>query len=508
MKKLTSIAVTVIVLLLVVIGIRHYSSEKSGSGSSKDSLTFIIKNDVPSFDNAKIADTTSLDVLYLHIYEPLIAYDHNRDSFQPLLAEAWHMSDDGMTYEFVLRENIHFHDGSPFNSEAALKNVRRFMDPQVSPVIAQLLSSVKNVDAPNAHILSFHLNARDTTFLSVISGIGFASPQAIESNSLSAKPVGTGPYLFVSRDAGKNIRMSKNDGYWGEKALIGEIVFSVVPDDLSQVLALRNGNADMVKISDYSPNVKSLIEGGRFKLESVPANNVTSLYFNLRDKNLVQQNLRIALTQSVDRQVVVRLLDKFGTTATGPLPGLYSNVAKEAEQYPYDIESARKKFAASKTDKPIRLLYISSPSASIVCAYIAEQWKSIGARVELEEVDTTTFINRVLSAHDFDTALIGLSNPSPDPVFFLQFAFPSKASFIGYSNSEYDSIVDQLKATSDLGQRNMLISMAQRILLKDAPALFLYSVDVGLLYDVNKVNSLIVDPFVPTKYLEKMSISK
>ena len=110
------------------------------------------------------------------MYETLLAFDENLE-IQPLLAESWEMSEDGLSYTFKLREGVKFHDGEPFNAEAVVANWQRGKEDE-SLRLASSIKSWVNVTADSEYEVTITLDEPNNTFINKVTQVRMVSPKA------------------------------------------------------------------------------------------------------------------------------------------------------------------------------------------------------------------------------------------------------------------------------------------------------------------------------------------
>ncbi len=504
MKKLL---LGIVIIVILVGGI--YISQKSPNNPSNKILSYSIPSDVASFDNAKLIESISINLLFGHVYESLINYDTDSASFKPLLAKSWDISNDGLVYKFNLREGVYFHDGTIFDSNVVLKNLNRIKNPKISPVLSQFLSGIKTIETPDKRTIKITLSSPDSSFLSKISFISIASAKSIKENTLSEKPTGTGPLVFTSHEIGKKIVFKRNDNYWGKKSNIAELDVLIIPDDLGRTLALKNGDIDFWIMSSFNPNVGKLVKQNNILFKSVAGNTINSIYFNLNDAQLSNRDIRVAFAESIDKKEILKILNNFGVKSKGPVPTMYKENTPEVTDYSFNLANAKSLYKKANIHEPIKILYISDdPVNKTISEYIASQWRKIGAEVEISGYDFAGILDKVVN-RKFQAVLSYLGGPYPDPLFFIETPFSSSGPysvFLGYNTKKIDQLVYDIKNTTDLQTRQKDFVKAQQIVIKDIPAIFLYDSKVGILYNKQKIKNIKIDSFISLKYLEQTEL--
>jgi len=167
----------------------------------------------------------------------------------PSLAESWTVSKDGLVYEFVLRKNARFHDGSPVTAE----DVKFSFDRYRGAAAKGFKERVAAVETPDATHVRFRLKQPwpdFLTFYSSATGAGWIVPkkyvERVGDEGFKKAPIGAGPYKFVSFNPGVDLTLEAFDQYWRKAPSVKRFVFRVIPDEATRLAALKRGEVDIV----------------------------------------------------------------------------------------------------------------------------------------------------------------------------------------------------------------------------------------------------------------------
>ncbi|MGH8930253.1 MAG: ABC transporter substrate-binding protein, partial [Egibacteraceae bacterium] len=187
------------------------------------------------------------------IYEPLVSYGEG-GTLEPGLAESWEVSDDGLTVTFHLREGVTFHDGTPFDAEAAKWNLDRWVGGEDHTWFqtSQVISEVNVVDPATLELVLSEPFPPLLQELSMARPVRFLSPTSVGSDGAFAEPVGTGPWMLESSSE-TGAAVMPYDAYWGEQSSIERVEFRVIPDSQTRVSALRAGEVDLIGGQNMAP---------------------------------------------------------------------------------------------------------------------------------------------------------------------------------------------------------------------------------------------------------------
>jgi peptide/nickel transport system substrate-binding protein len=166
----------------------------------------------------------------------------------PSLAESWHASEDGLGYEFVLREGVIFHNGEPVTAADVAFSFQRYRGTAHDMMKARVAA----VEVTDPRRVRFRLKEPWPDFLTFYgnaTGSGWVVPKAyvekVGEDGFKRAPVGAGPYKFVSYDPGGELVMEAFDRYWRKPPSVKRIVFRGIPDESTRVAALKRGEIDI-----------------------------------------------------------------------------------------------------------------------------------------------------------------------------------------------------------------------------------------------------------------------
>jgi len=400
-----------------------------GPAAMKDTFVYAQGADPRGLDPALVDDGESSKII-VNIYEGLLKYADDTTKVEPSLAESWEISPDGLTYTFKLRTGVKFHDGTDFNAEAVKFNIDRQLPPKVTPDMGYasfVFGSVKDVVVVDDATVKINLNSKNSAFLANLAmslAAPMVSPKALTdgNNSVMEAPVGTGPYKFVKWSKGENVVLVANDAYWGEKAKTKNVIFRIIPDNSARVLALNNGEVDMIDGIDAT--VVDKITSGGDKLFEAPGMNVNYMAYNTTTKMFKDVAARKAVSQAINVDELVKsLYQGYSEKATTILPSGVPGYDKSVEQVAYD-EAAAKAGLAAAGIKKIHMIAYSNPrpynAATGVALATAIQGylQKVGVECTIDTFDWTTYKEKV-KAGDYDIAFYGWIGDNGDPDNFL-----------------------------------------------------------------------------------------
>lgn len=486
-KKVLSLVLTVVMAASMLAGCGG-SSSGGGSGassadSSSDTLVFAQAADPRSLDPA-FADDGESTKINTNIYEGLVKYADKTTDIEPCLAESWDVSEDGLTYTFHLRQGVKFHDGTDFNAEAVKVNFDRQLPGNATedmPYAGFVFSLVDEVTVDDEYTVSVHLTEAQTPFLAnlaMIQGAPIVSPKALEenNNNVTNAPCGTGPYKFVSWDTDQSVVLVRNDDYWGEPAKIKNVVFRIIPDNSARVIALNNGEADIIDGIDAT--VVDQIEEAGNKVQTDEAMMTNYMGFNTTDGVFTDVEARRAICQAINvPELVQTLYQGYDTPATSFLPESLPGYDDSISYPAYDPDAAKETLSSLGITSVHMMTYsVARPYntaggqklAEAVQGYLA----NVGVECTIDAYDWTTFASRAQTG-DYDIIFAGWGGDNGDPDNFLNLLATDDPSmnYSHFSNEEYNSLIAQGLVTPNGDERSSIYTQCEQILADQVPIL-------------------------------------
>ena len=225
-----------------------------------------------SMDPATVTAVNDFRIL-VNLYDGLTRYKDGSLEVEPALAQSWDISEDGTVYTFKLREDVTFHDGTPFDAEAVKYNFDRMLDEthpdhDTGPFpLSFFFSAIQETNVIDPFTVEMKLDAPYAPLLSNLAyptGLdGFAGRRAAEQRPTSgAIPVGTGPFKFAKWEGNRQVALARNDDYWNGAPALKGVVFRPITDANARVSEMLAGGIDLM-VEVPPDNVASFAESGK-----------------------------------------------------------------------------------------------------------------------------------------------------------------------------------------------------------------------------------------------------
>jgi len=494
----TSIRMTILLLVTAGVVLPLLSCSPAPDPTT---LVMIIESSPTNLDPRVGIDAQSERIGEL-LFDALLTRDEHLN-VQPGLAERWEIPDP-LTYIFHLHRGVTFHDGRPLTSRDVKWTFDSLLDGKIRSTKSAAYRFVDHIDAPNEFTVVFRLKEPNATLLWNLSegAIGIVPYGMLEE--ITRNPMGSGPFKFVSAEQDKEIVVERNNNYWGAKARLARVRFTVVPDATTRALELRKGSADAAINALTSDTIVALERQSNLQVERAPGTVLSYLAFNLRDRTLQDVRVRQAIAYAIDRGPLLEYIWRgFAQPARSVLPPQSWAYDPNVTAYPHNPEKAREMLDAAgyRARDGIRfhltMKTSTEESTRLLAAVLQQQLRDVGIALDIRTFEFATFFADVTSGafQVYSLRWIG-GNQDPD-IFELCFhsnRFPPKGANRGfYSNPRIDSLIDEARRQTDQNVRKRLYAEVQEVLAQDVPYIDLWYFD-NVLVHTRRVRNVTLNP--------------
>lgn len=436
---------------------------------ARDQIRLGIQLEPPGLDPTRTASASTGEITWCNLFEGLTVVN-GEGRLQPRLARHWTLSDDGLYYTFTLRKDVYFHDGNAFDADVAAFSLRRLLDANNGNPQRKWFEQVESVDTLDAHTLRIRLRQPDANlpFALSLPAAVMVHPQTADTNA--TRPVGTGPYTLGRWDKGHSITLQRHDDYWGQRPALRQARFLFMKTSVGTENILAEGLVDgLLSVTRVSNRfmIRPDYRMSARKLQSkmiLAINNARPPFNDLR--------VRRALSHAINRDEISNI---YGPQFDPELIGTHFAPSHPAyvdlvNRYPYSPQKARQLLdeAGVEPGTAIKLTIPPTDYGRYGGLLIAEDLEAIGFRVELEQLDWLTWMNRVFQRKDYALTLIMHVEPM-DLNIYAQDDY-----YFNYDNRAFQQIWQQaLNARSEQEQFKWLAE-AQRRITEDAVNVFLF----------------------------------
>ncbi|HRO30790.1 ABC transporter substrate-binding protein [Citricoccus sp.] len=488
------------------------ASGGEGDASSVDSqFIFAASSDPKSLDPAFANDGETFRVSR-QIFEGLVGTEPGTPDPAPLLAESWETSEDGLTYDFQLKQGVTFHDGTDFNAEAVCANFDRwynFTGIQQAETMSYYYGKLfrgfadspedavyESCEAVDEHQARITLAQPFAGFIASLSLPAFAmqSPAAMEefgadeaggtaespelSEYARAHPTGTGPFAFESWNVGQDISLSAYQDYWGEQGDVQEITFRVIDDPVARRQSLEAGQIDGYDL--VAPADVADLEQAGFKIFTRDPFTILYLGLNQEVEELKDPKVRQAISYAIDKDALIRQTLPEGTKpATQFIPDSVNGYTEDVETYDYDPARAKELLAEAGYENgftvdfnyPTGVSRPYMPTPEQVFSNLSGQLAEVGIEVTaVPEKWSPDYLDRVNGTADHGIHLLGWTGDYNDTDNFVGVFFGQQKPEFGFDNPELFEALSEARQEPVLEEQTPMYEEVNRMVSEYVPA--------------------------------------
>jgi peptide/nickel transport system substrate-binding protein len=425
-----------------------------------------------------------------NIFEPLVTLSADLTKVEPLLATSFTRINE-LTLQFKLRQGVKFDNGEEFDAQVVKFTVERVFKPETKAPLLTTYQPIDRVDIVDKYTVnvvskkpdpmlvrrmsSFHMNMIPPKYFSTAS-----------ADELARKPVGTGPYRFVSWSKDADFVMEANPAYWGPtKASIQRVTMRTIPETGTRVAALLAGDADVV--TAVPPDeIERVNRSGKARAITLPGNRIPFYFINVRQAPLNQKLVRQALNYGSNMDGIIKaVLGGHGFRRAVISNPWHVGFDPTVQPFPYDANKAKALLAQAgyATGISINMHGIQGryPKDKEIAEALAGEWGKIGVKVNLKFWEWGAWLDAADAGKLDGLIFASWGNPWMDadgtyyPLLKSNTRYTGK--WTGYGNEVLDGLLDEGRTTLDEGKRKEIYGRIQRLLQDDCPAVFMHGLE-------------------------------
>ncbi|MBO0791414.1 MAG: ABC transporter substrate-binding protein [Ktedonobacteraceae bacterium] len=462
-----------------------------------------LNSDLVTLDPVKSTALVERQVM-LNMYDTLTKISPE-NKVLPNLATSWNYKSP-TDLVFTLRTDVKFHDGTPFNADAVVFNIKRILSTPSSPRFSELaaVQDVKAVDASHAEFLLKRPFSPLLATLTDRSGM-MLSPTAVQKlgTKLDNGPVGagSGPFAFVEWVKTDHLSLKRNDHYWQKDAQGNQLPFlkSIRYRPITNgTVMFNNLETGSIDVSDsLDPNsVATAKANPDLVYKQAPGLSFFGIMLNTKAPPLDNVHVRRAIAWGINRQEILSNVFKdIGVLSQGPIPPSSWAYKSDFAPFSYDVNKAKDELSQSGLSNVsfTMLTTSNSPTAAQQAQLIQSQLKAVGITVNIKQ---ETFPTQLVDTqnHDFQAAVQGWSGrPDPDGNIYSWFHTGGGNNNMQYSNTQVDQLLDDARTTDDQAKRTTDYQQAATQFVQDAPYVFIYH-GVVIQSSTTKIKNFVLSP--------------
>jgi len=286
---------------LLLVGVIVLAAGAVALAQSGGTITLSYKgNEVPDPD-PHLASNIGAQSIALMIADPLVRWVDG--DIQPVLAESWTVSEDGLVFTLTLRAGVQFHNGVALTADAVKENIVRVKDPDNALPGAGNVANVDTVEVVDDLTLTITLAALDPDFLAKLEGIYIIDPSSLDGRGNDDPVAGAGAYKLVADEylRDQSLKLERFDAYWAGVPNLDEIIVRLMPDEATALIELEQGTVDLVQFG-LSKDVARL-EAEGYNVFPFGFVNWANVAVNL--ERITDITLRKAMAYALDSQAII-----------------------------------------------------------------------------------------------------------------------------------------------------------------------------------------------------------
>jgi peptide/nickel transport system substrate-binding protein len=431
----------------------------------------------------------------------------------PSLAESWTMSKDGLTYEFVLRKGVKFHNGDPVTAEDA-----KFSFDRYKGAGAKLLKDkVREVQVVDPGRVRFVLKEPWPDFITfygtTATAAGIVLPkkylEQVGDDGFRKHPVGAGPYKFVSHKPGVEVVLEAYTGYWRHAPYVKRLIMKSVPEGTTRLAMLKSGEADIAYVLD-GQEAEDVKRDPRLTL--VATRHASIFWIEFADQWDTKspwndKRLRLAVNYALDRKAISEAACLSFCPPAGVIVPRVMDFALQVPPPPYDPEKAKRLLAEAGYPKGFDAGdFIPIPAFPTVAEAAVNYLNAAGIRVKMRPMERAAFYAawQEKKLHGLFLTAAGNSGNAASRVEAFMY---SKGSYAYGGYPDLDELFLQQGRERDPARREAILHQIQQLTIDRA--MFAPIMDLRALMGVgprvadHTINSL---PMVPFPSYEDMRL--
>jgi peptide/nickel transport system substrate-binding protein len=479
----------------ILLGMATTAPKSAVAQQTGGTLVVATTNDTPDLDIQKYISSSQHNAL-LPLFNGLVEKDWTADAdFPPIvpgLAESWSASSDGKTYTFKLRQGVKFHDGSPFNAEAANFNFQRmtdskhpFYDPQVGSTAKGVLKGLKGSKVVDEYTFQIELDQPNAGVIEALASLPnyyMESPTAFQKygkDGAGQHAVGTGPFKLVEWVRGQRTVMERNDDYWGKKPYVDRMVYRPIIEPAARAAALKAGEVHIAwdlpvdQVDSFKADPRFVVH-----LRGIPATKVVECW--QKSGPFSDKNVRKAVNMAIDRKSLAEVILKGTAVPATQLYGIgsasHDNTLPVFEKY--DPAGAKKLLSQTNYPNGFDFFIITSPENEPVAGalqayeFMQANLATIGVKMDIRVRDNAVFGETYMRPKADNECVTFDRGYDTDYILDMGYysgqCVPNGLNNQCYKNPDVDKLMEKAFTASSIDEWRSLHREAQKLIIEDS----------------------------------------
>ncbi|MFS3130345.1 ABC transporter substrate-binding protein [Nocardioides sp. Bht2] len=417
----------------------------SSTASSADTVRVVLAAEPTTLD--PIAGARSGQVVWDTVIEPLVPTNLDLEPTKDGLVTDWERTDD-TTWTFTLREGVTFSNGEPADAEAAVFALTKVRD-EPSSILKSFWTNAESFTAPDPTTLVIKTKAPQYDLVNNLGTIYMIPPKYYAEKGpegFSTAPIGTGPYVFESQRAGRDMTVVRNADYWGDKAETEKIVFSWSSEASQRLALLRSGSADIAY--DLPPAQQEEAKNANLKVVATESAMKIVSFLQTDKAPFNDPDVAKAAALAVDRDQIVDGIFSGGAAADG---GLLNVKPGEQPDEVVNQDVAQAKSLMKGRSVKVTITYPAGQYVNIeeVAQAVGGQLEGVGFKVKYNAIDYGSLVTQVAGG-ELDGLYLFAAVPNVAvPSFFVNGFVRSASITKNCGSPELDAMADEAVTAAD-----------------------------------------------------------
>jgi len=523
MKKIILNSLICLLFLAIALSSCNGNSESSA-------LVMAVESNPKSLDPRVGNDSISARIHQL-LFNSLVK-KNERFEIIPNLA-TFEESPDHSTITFRLRPGVKFHNGRELTARDVKYTLDSILNGAVqSPYRGDFIKSdslrVESVEARDPLTVVLRIRGHLPTLLTSLVPIGII-PEGMSNQDAAQKPVGTGPFKFVSQAEQQQIDLEAFDGYFENPPSIKRLRIRLIQDNAVRQLELKRGDIHLAVNTLFPPDVVEAMKSEPgLKVVITNGTNIDYIGVNVTDPILSKREVRQAIAYGIDREQIIREVWRGqARKAISILPPEQWAFEPDVKSYNHDVAKAKQLLdqagytdADSNGPQPRFTLTLKTSSNAFsrqIASNFQDQLKKIGIELKLESAEFATFQSQVIQGNFQLCYLRDIGANQHVDIFqnlYHSRSIPTAAKNYSegrnrsrYRNPEIDRLIERAESTGNEMEQKELYRQIQKILAEDLPQIYLWHPS-NVVIASNRVGNINIDPSGSFFFIRSLTFSE
>jgi peptide/nickel transport system substrate-binding protein len=439
-----------------------------------------VESNLNTLDPAKMKGGQEYVVAYM-IFNGLTIIDHDMVT-KPDLAERWEHSGDLKTWTFYLKKGVKFHNGRELEAEDVVATVARIQDKAIGSTARANFEIVDGMKAVDKYTVQFQLKSPYSGFADLFGErqLRILPREAIDT--IATKPIGTGPFKFVSFAPGDRVVLAKNPDYFEPGVpKLDEVIVRILPEPAAQVAALTTGELDFVWNLPLEA-IDKVKATSNLKIDSVPTSSWDGVIMNGTVKPFDDKRVRQAVAAALDKSVLTQIaLFGHGTPSHSPIPPSHPYFNKDLPIAKANPAAAKKLLAEAGLANGFEVtLYTPTGRAARerLALTVRELLKPAGITVNVQRVPFDVFLKDIEGKAGFYIDGFFSRSTADTSLYPWYHSHGSwNTTLWSYNNPKMDEVLDRAREAKTDAEAKSLYMEAQKLAVEDSPGVVPYVIN-------------------------------